>query len=127
MNYGLQHRYYARPMAGYPAGQFPRGHLGLGQGTYCLDSTGEVVPCGTSQVMATLPALPGGGYIASGQNVQTAPPTATSATLPALQPTAGSTFMEYLPLIAGGVFVALLASSGGVKSHETTRERKRRR
>lgn len=50
------------------------GTTGLGQGTYCLDSTGQIISCDSPNIVATLPALPGGGSIPSGQSLQTSPP-----------------------------------------------------
>lgn len=111
--HGLHHRYYARDLGTYGAilgasSQFPRGHLaGLGQGEYCLGPAGNVIPCDSSGVMATLPALPGGGWIPSGQNIQTSPPTATTPALPAVGSSATSTLLEMWPLIAGGVLVSI--------------------
>lgn len=124
--HGLHHRYYAGQLGTYgsmilqPA-QFPRGHLGLGQGTYCLDESGNPIPCGTGQVMATLPALPGGGYIPSGQNVQTSPPTATTGTLPIVTTTA-TTLLQYLPYLAAAGFFLLLATEPRPRSEPEERE-----
>lgn len=48
--------------------------VGLGQGEYCLSQSGQVIPCDSNVVAATIPALPGGGTIPSGQSLQSAPP-----------------------------------------------------
>lgn len=109
--HGLHHRYYAHQVGTYGnSGQFPRGHLG--QADYCLGPAGNVLPCGSPGVMATLPALPGGGLIPSGQNIQTPPPTATT---PALLPTAvssASTMIQMLPWLAGGLLVLAFMRTG---------------
>lgn len=130
--HGVHHRYYARQLApgqlGTYAGsssssQFPRGH-GMGQGEYCLGTAGNVIPCDTSGVMATLPALPGGGWVPSGQNIQTPPPTATTPALPSVLPALTSS----LPwLVTAGAVVGLLLLSSGPRSAPAREGRRRRR
>lgn len=109
--HGLHHRYYARQVGTYGAllssqsssSQFPRGHQ-MGQSVYCLDAAGNPIACGSGEVMATLPALPGGG-----QNIQTPPPTATSPALPPA-PSYTSMFSQALPWLAGGLVLMLVLS-----------------